>query len=374
MKLAVSKPTAAAGELKSVDVRQILVKRELKLSFTYHNRTNDIVKNYTADESAQLLADMLQTQFTSAKLFTTQEDIVLIKTSSGFEVRHIPPSQTQKAALSHDRAKKRLIQGANNSYLHALGVTDVRGNVHQNMQDKFRQINKYVEILDGLLKRLPSSDDLQVVDMGSGKGYLTFALYDHLVNHLGKQATIVGVEYRAELVKQCNDVAKAAGFSGLTFVQGSIAEYDCARTDIMIALHACDTATDDAIHKAVMAKASLIVVAPCCHKQIRREMTGKQPPQALDFLMKFGTYMERLAEMVTDGMRAQLMELCGYRTNLFEFISDAHTPKNVMIVATKLPSPLSEKEAGILRASLDKTKQRFGIAYHHLERLFSTGQ
>jgi hypothetical protein len=194
-------------------------------------------------------------------------------------------------------------------------------------------------------------------------------LYDYLTHTLKMKVELVGVEFRAELVVQCNGIAQAAGFRGLRFVEGSIAAYDCQGADVVIALHACDTATDDAIAKAVNANASLIVVAPCCHKQIRRAI--QQTPAGLSFLMKYGTYVERISEMVTDGLRAQLMELSGYRTNLFEFISDAHTPKNVMIVATKLANALKEKEQAALRASIAQTKADFGIVAHALERLLS---
>lgn len=203
--------------------------------------------------------------------------------------------------------------------------------------------------------------------MGAGKGYLTFALYDYLTHILQLQAEVVGVEYRDDLVQQCNAIAQSSQFTGLHFVQGSIADFDCAEADVVIALHACDTATDDAIAKAIHTNAALIVVAPCCHKQIRRAMTPASN-QPLEFLLQYGTYAERIAEMVTDGMRAELMALHGYRTNLFEFIADAHTPKNVMITAVKSPILDANKRAA-LQTSLAKTKVQFGIAYHQLERL-----
>jgi SAM-dependent methyltransferase len=361
-----SKPTAQAGDLTAIDIRPIMVKRELKLSFTYHHRTRDVVKNLPPHEGLTMLRALLMEQFTAARLCTTQADTALKKTPTGFALTRHPPTHTTPPDMSHDRAKQRLITSADKPYLHALGIADAKGAVYKNAQDKFRQINKYIEVLDGLLKQLAPRETLRIVDMGAGKGYLTFALYDHLVHNLKRSAEIIGVEYRADLVAQCNAIAQAAQFKGLRFVQGSIADHDCAGADIVIALHACDTATDDAIAKAVRAGASLIVVAPCCHKQIRREMDKADAPSPLPFLMRYGTYVERIAEMVTDGLRAQLMEMQGYRTNLFEFISDAHTPKNVMIVATKLAAPPSDTAA--LRAQIAETKAQFGISYHALER------
>ncbi len=367
VKLAISKPTPTAGDLKSIDIRPIMVKRELKLSFTYHHQTRDVVKNYPPHEAAELVSAQLQEHFRAAKLQTTQGDVQMSYVGGQYQLKRHAASVTATPELSHDRAKQRLLTSENKPYLHALAITDAKGVVYKNAQDKFRQINKYIEILDGLIRDLPPRECLRIVDMGAGKGYLTFALYDYLTHTLNMNVEVVGVEFRADLVAQCNDIAQAAQFKGLRFVEGSIADYDCAGADVVIALHACDTATDDAIAKAVKANTSLIVVAPCCHKQIRRAMT--QTPDGLAFLMKHGTYTERLSEMVTDGMRAQLMELSGYRTNLFEFISDAHTPKNVMIVATKLAAPLKEKEIAALRASLQQTKTDFGIEAHQLEKL-----
>jgi SAM-dependent methyltransferase len=367
VKLSLAKPTSTAGDLKSIDIRPILVKRVLKLSFTYHHTTNDVVKNFSPAESMGLIAMQLAEHFRAAKLMTTEADFQLNHVGGNYQLKRSAPTQTKPPEMSHDRAKQRLIESSDKPYLHALGITDAKGVVLKTAQDKFRQINKYIEILEGLLKQLPARETLRIVDMGAGKGYLTFALYDYLTTTLKINAQVVGVEFRPALVGQCNDIAQASQFKGLRFVEGSIADYDCAGADVVIALHACDTATDDAIAKAVRAGAQLVVVAPCCHKQIRRAMKGEA--EGLEFLMRFGTYTERMAEMVTDGLRAQLMELAGYRTNLFEFIGGEHTPKNVMIVATKLPVPLAAKDAEKLRGSIADEKKHFGIGAHYLEGL-----
>lgn len=367
VKLTLSKPTSTAGDLKSIDIRPIMVKRELKLSFTHHHRTNDVVKNHPPQEAAALVVAQLEEHFRAAHLMTTSGDYQLSHGQAGYSVKQLPPSQSATPELAHDRAKQRVIETKGKAYLHALGITDAKGEVYKNAQDKFRQIDKYIELLEVRLRDLPTGK-LRIVDMGAGKGYLTFALYDYVTSVLKREVEIIGVEYRADLVEKCNGIAKAAGFKGLRFVEGSIAEYDCAGADVVIALHACDTATDDAIAKAVKAGAALIVVAPCCHKQIRKSMGKLNSEHALAPMLQYGTYVERMAEMVTDGLRAQLMELSGYSTNLFEFVSDAHTPKNVMIVATKSAKPA---DATKLRASIERTKAEFGIAQHHLEKLLA---
>jgi hypothetical protein len=369
VKLDLRKPTAQAGDMKSVDLRLIMVKRELKLSFTYHHQTRDIVKNYSVSESASLLAKLVGRKFLFARLYALTGDMHLASQPAGFTLTTSAASHDKLPELDHNRTKSRLIGSAGKPYLHALGLTNIAGHVHKNAQDKFRQINKYVEILDGLVKQLNSREKLRIVDMGAGKGYLTFALHDHLTNRLGLAAEVIGVEQRQDLVTLCNGIAAANDYAGLRFEQGSIAQFDCSGADIVVALHACDTATDDAINKAVRADASLIVVAPCCHRQIRREMEKSNDDGSLAFLTRFGTYVERIAEMVTDGLRAQILELHGYRSNLFEFIGDAHTPKNVMIVAAKLPTPRSSPERDRIAASIAATKQKFGIRTHELERL-----
>ena len=178
-------------------------------------------------------------------------------------------------------------------------------------------------------------------------------------------AKVTGVEYRKDLVDLCNDIASQSGFENLSFVQGSIEDYDASKADMLIALHACDTATDDAIAKGIAADAALIIVAPCCHKQIRAEMENSKRENDLDFLLRHGTFMERQAEMVTDGLRSLILEYFGYTTKLFEFISDAHTPKNVMIVARR--NGKAQRKSPVVAERIAAVKTYFGIRRHHLE-------
>lgn len=369
VKLTLSKPTPAAADLKSIDIRPILIKRELKLSFTYHHKTRDIVKNYNPTETTGHLVKLMGPTFTASRLSTTEVDLHLSANGKTYALATHAATQTAAPSLSHDKPKQRLLTPTGKAYLHALGLTDASGAVLKSAQDKFRQINKYIEVLDNLVQQLPAKKPLRIVDMGAGKGYLTFALYDHLTSKLNLSVEVTGVEYRQDLVTLCNDLALADDFTHLKFVQGSIESFDCTGTDVVIALHACDTATDDAIAKAIKANASLIVVAPCCHKQIRREMAASAANPALDFMLKFGTYQERMAEMVTDALRAKFMELSGYTTNLFEFISADHTPKNVMIVASKLPAAPTAAHITHLKSLIADAKAHFGIKTHQLEKL-----
>ncbi|OIN87065.1 MAG: methyltransferase [Alphaproteobacteria bacterium CG1_02_46_17] len=347
--------------MRNIHIRKIKVKRQDKLSFTYRFKTRDIVKNYDFPDAFAMIEDALCDGFHSATLFTTQFDLVLekktLKTKAA-TVKEAPPSD-------HDRQKNRLISSEGKQYLYDLKITDDKGQVYKNAQDKFRQINKYIEILSGLIKNISPDQIKKIVDMGSGKGYLTFALYDYLLSQ-NINADVVGVEYRQDMVDLCNGIADKNDFIYLSFSQGTINDYDCSGANILIALHACDTATDDAIAKGLEADAELIVVAPCCHKQIRREIEQNKASNDLDFLLKYGTFLERQAEMVTDGLRAMILEYCGYSTKVFEFISDAHTPKNVLIVAARTNK---EKHDPQILEKIKAAKTYFGIGHHHLEKV-----
>ncbi len=349
-------------ELKQIHIRRILVKRQEVLSFTYRYKTRDIVKNYPFAEAEDLIGEMLERDFLTATLFTTAFDLVYDGQKNSLSKKEATHKET---SLDHDRNKTRQL-GAQSPWLHLLGITDKDGKVRKDAQDKFRQIDKYIETLSAQLKNIDISQGVRVADMGAGKGYLTFALYDYLTNKLGVKAEVIGVEYRADLVDLCNKIAGQCEYTGLKFIQGTIADYRAKDINVLIALHACDTATDDAIAKGVKAGAELIVVAPCCHKQIRREIETHKAKNPLDFLLRHGTFLERQAEMVTDGLRALLLEYEGYSTKVFEFISDAHTPKNVMIVAILNPKA-KQHDAGIL-TKIKEAKDYFGITVHHLEK------
>ena len=355
--------------LRNIYVKKILIKRVENLNFTYRYKTRDIVKNYVNDEGIKLIKESIENGFKIATLFTNEFDLVLehLNNQKVTLRRKSPSNKNTEISLYHDHNKKRLIESQGKGYLHELKISDAEGNVYKNAQDKYKQINHYVEILSPLIKEITSDKLKKVVDMGSGKGYLTFALYDYLTNVLKLNPSVVGVEFRPDMVELCNNIAQKTGFSDLQFVEGTIEDYDSKDTNILIALHACDTATDDAIYKGITAQADLIVVAPCCHKQIRREMEKNKASNELDFLTKYGIFLERQAEMVTDGIRAMVLEYFGYKTKVFQFISDAHTPKNVLVVGIK--GKINAKKQAEILDKLKVTKEYFGIGYHHLERL-----
>ena len=349
-------------ELKNIDVKKIVAKGGEKFSFTFHYKTRDIIKNQIQPEALDNLRTALRDEFRSAQLATTAFDLSFERNGDKVRLKRTEAVGREAPSTEHDRTKNRPLAAADKPYLHALRITGKDGQVRSDAQDKFRQINKMVEIFAPLIQAI-GSDRPRIVDMGAGKGYLDFALYDFLQG----KAEITGVEMRPKLVEDGNATAAASGFDSLSFVPGTIIDYDATGADAIIALHACDTATDDAIFKGIAAGASLIAVAPCCHKQVRREMEAGTPAEQLQVMLRHGIFLERQAEMVTDTLRALLLELSGYRTKVFEFVSDAHTPKNNLIVAEKDWRVGRDRDA-VLQQIRD-VKAMFGVRQHYLEGL-----
>lgn len=360
VKITVSKPVFNSNDLVNVYVKKVMLKDKTNLSLTYHYKTNDQVKNFPIDQGIKQIGDLMQ-DFRNAVLFTTKSDYTFQKSKKG--KGHI---SCQKASFIdapldiHDRTKqKRAEQGR--GYLQLIGVTDKHGKVIPKMTDKYRQINKYLEVMEGLIKSTTLTKQVNIVDMGSGKGYLTFALYDYLYNKLNLSVKITGIELRQELVSYCNNTAKKAGFEHLSFVCQRIDTFDNDQIDILIALHACDTATDDAIYKGILSEAALIICAPCCHKQIRQQLKGKEQT---DPILKYGIFKERQYEMVTDTIRALIMEKKQYQSKIFEFVSNEHTRKNVLLVGAKTDKSIDEIS---IDEKIDQIKQTYGIEEHYLE-------
>jgi hypothetical protein len=366
IRLVVSNPKDKSSDLKSVIVTLAQLKRGYRMNIVYRHTTRDITKNYEFSEGTGLIGGMIEKDFLNADLFTGKENVRLVTSPSGkIKVTVHEPTLQPVTEFSHDRVKPRLIKTVGNIYLRELGITNSNWEIRREMSDKFKQINRYIELLEPEIRDLSLTADYHVVDMGSGKGYLTFALYDYLANHLGKIPVMTGVEFREDLVQSCNAIAGKSGFERLKFISGTIENTVLDKIDILIALHACDTATDDAIYRGITSEASLIVCAPCCHKQIRKELnvTGE-----LRNIVKYGILKERQAEIITDAIRAMVLEAHGYRTKVFEFISTEHTPKNVMIVGRRAPGGNPEKEK--IFGEIAAIRAAFGIGKHYLEQLF----
>lgn len=361
VKITLSKPLYKSDGLHNLYIRLVEIKGELLFSCTYHYQSNDQVKNYNLKEIKTVLEELLNSKFKVGILFTLEEDFTIQFSKKGkASSRTTFPSFKNKPPQTHDKPKER--RAKLGKYLNLLGITNENDEVIPKMADKFKQINKYLEIIEGLIKNTKLPKNAQIVDMGSGKGYLTFALYDYLVNQRKIEVSITGIELRKELVEFCNETAVKCGFQNLKFEAKPIEQYK-NKIDVLIALHACDTATDDAIYKGLKSEAEIIITAPCCHKQIRQQLKGKEQESPI---LKYGIFKERQYEMVTDTIRALIMEKHQYNTNIFEFISNEHTRKNVMLTGVK-----SNKKSDIdgVQLKLNDLKNSFGIEEHFLEKL-----
>lgn len=366
IRLTLSKIRKGSDAATRVTIRPVVIKGKAQLSFVSQYPTKDITKNYSFAEAEKRISNLLETAYLIANLFTTEKQIILEMRRNGKATLRTQANKMTDdlPARSHDRKKKDWI--ADKRFLVELGILNSSGNVKKDKGDKYRQIKKFVEIVDGLLRQQPAladRDPLRIVDMGAGKGYLTFALYDYFTQTLNRPVKITGVELREALIEKGNAIAKALDYKGLRYESGFIQEYELPETDILLALHACDTATDDAIYKGIKARAELIICAPCCHKQIRRAITKSEDLQPI---LQHGILLERQAEIITDTIRALLLETQGYKTKIFEFISTEHTGKNLMIVGQKHERPVNTET---LLTQIASIKKRFGIDAHYLEKL-----
>jgi hypothetical protein len=356
MKATLGKYRGADETLRNLFLRPVTLKTGPHVAFVWRHATRDVTKNFAPEAALAELERLIGTDFLDAHLFTSSQNAQLETRPDGSaRIKVTPIAEQHHVGLeNHDRQKAYLIS-SDTPWLRALGITNDRGQPREGMADKFRQIQKFAELLAHLLAEAgwgrvvddlnissvappaPGSP-LHIVDMGSGKGYLTFAV----AALLGDRAKVQGIEARPALVELCNQVAADHGLAPrLSFTAGTIADASLEHLDVLIALHACDTATDDALARGIAAGARLLVVAPCCQKEIRPQL--KAPPVLADAL-QHGIFLERQAEFATDALRAQLLESAGYRTKVFEFISTEHTAKNLMIAGIKQNAPVKNKE------------------------------
>jgi len=365
IKLILSNRKDKSSDLKNIIATIVKVKVGYRLSFVYRHNTKDITKNYEFEEGIILIKAALNSEFYNAEITSNSENLSLVTTPNGkVRLKRSEPTLQPVATFNHNHVKERLIKTSENIYLRELGIINADWQVRHEMGDKYRQINRYIELLSPYFNDAKLKDNFHVADMGSGKGYLTFALYDYLTKNLSKNIKMTGVEFRDDLVKKCNEVAVKTDFKKLNFIKGTIAQAELESIDVLIALHACDTATDEAIYRGIKADASLIVVAPCCHKQIRQEFNVTNE---LSYVVNHGILKERQAEIITDSLRALIMESFGYKTKVFEFISTEHTPKNLMIVGRKIKSGVVNKDS--IMNNISAIKKLYGINKHHLETL-----
>jgi Methyltransferase domain len=388
-RLVLGQHTGADTTLERVLARPVHLRGQPHLQLVYRHRTRDITKNHTIPEALAVLAALIGPVFRNAHLFTDRQEAQFTFKEKGgrdkslLRVGRLSPAATAEvdhadgdapgASTAHNREKQRPLD-LHQPYWQDLGLATTQGTLVPAMARKWKQINKFAEIFAAALESsaLAQQDEIRVIDFGSGKAYLTFAMHEWLRRH-GKTPQVTGVELRAELVELCNQAAQRHGLTGLRFDAGDVRDYPTPQVDAMIALHACDTATDFALHLGLQAGARLIVCSPCCHKELRPQF---QLPAPLRPLLQHGVHLGQEAEMVTDSLRALLLDAAGYDTRVFEYVSLEHTNKNKMILAVRREPPAADDAEALAavqvhtRTALQQVedlKRFYGIRHHSLQ-------
>ena len=325
-----------------LQVRPVLVKGQMLYQVTRTEGTKEIHKNYEKAELISYLCTEMQENFRQLQLEGAKVRGTVLVSKKGrmsikTKVQNIQGKSREDFTpmLSHNRTKRYLLQeGVPVPWLIDLGVMSPDGKVKHSRYDKFKQLNRFLEFIQDILPKLPKEREIRIIDFGCGKSYLTFAMYYYLkvLNHYDIQVT--GLDLKADVIEHCSRLAEKYGYDKLQFLQGDIASYEGAdQVDMVVTLHACDTATDYALAKAVKWNASVILSVPCCQHELNRQVTNEM----LAPVLEYGILKERFATILTDGLRAQMLTTAGYDTQILEFIDMEHTPKNLLIRAVKNP-------------------------------------
>ena len=334
----------ADGAATKVRVKPVTLKGTLHYQFAYTVGPKELHENFEPDAAADKLAGSLSGEFRQGLLQTAEGDyqVLVSKKGKASILKHKATKPAPSPSLAHDRKKSYLLrEGEPAAFLVELGVMNAEGKVFAAKYDKFRQINRFLEMVEDVFPLLPSGKPLRIIDFGCGKSYLTFALYHYLVFCQNREVEITGLDLKEDVIAACRGLAERLGYRGLEFLRGDIAEYTGAtEADMVVTLHACDTATDAALEKAVRWNAKVILSVPCCQHELYGQL--KQP--ALDPMLDHGIIRERFAALATDSARARLLELVGYRTQILEFIDLEHTPKNLLIRAVRQEKPSPERQ------------------------------
>ena len=340
IRVILSNPSSKDGVIK-ICARPMLKNKSLLFQIEEYTKTQVFHKNLTAGDAGSYLTGKLssdassqtasfknalvETQSFTANVLVSKKGTITIKKKMNASAKQ------PKISLSHNRKKKYILEeGIPVPFLIDLGVMTQNGNIVNAHYDKFRQINRFLEYIEDILPSLPTGRELRILDFGCGKSYLTFAIYYYLKVLKGYPVRITGLDLKEDVIRHCNELAVKYGYDKLEFLCGDIAYYDgCSQVDMFVTLHACDTATDYALAKAVGWGAKVILSVPCCQHELNKQMKN----DLLSPVLHYGILKERMAALMTDGLRAQILEANGYRTQILEFIDMAHTPKNLLIRA-----------------------------------------
>ena len=342
-------------QTQKVKIRPVLIREELLFQETAYRGTQAFHENFTAEQLTDRICTALQEQFRqgefSAKtlqataLVSKKGKLTLKVKNSGKAPRTAASEEEELQALAHNRTKHYILEeGKPVDFLVGLGVQTPDGRVTRARFDKFRQINRYLEFIEDVIDELPKDRTIRIIDFGCGKSYLTFAMYYYLHELQHRDIQVTGLDLKTDVIQHCNELAEKLGYDRLKFERGDISTYDGTDVaDMVVTLHACDLATDYALDKAVKWGARVILAVPCCQHELNRQI--KCDP--LKPVLKYGIIKERVAALLTDALRANLLEQQGYETQILEFIDMEHTPKNLLIRAVKKNGMRPKKSADI---------------------------
>lgn len=325
-----------------LELRPVMVKGKRHLQFSFFDATQNIVKNYAGKTAVTELNRALDLPFRNFHIITQTETVQINLSKKGKAIVTRRANETpQPVDLAHDRMKNTILQeGEDIPFLRAIGVMREDGRIKANRRSKFQQINAFLKILSEIEEIAALPEPIRLVDFGCGSATLTFAAYHYLQNILGKQAQIVGVDGQEKLITRNAQIAQSLGWDSLTFEQGMIIDYEAASPpdhppDIVVALHACDTATDDTLAQGIRWQSQVIIAAPCCHHHLQVQLKERPSPPEFDAVLRYGLLHEHLGDVLTDAFRAAILRTMGYQVTVMQFISPDHTPKNLLLRAVR---------------------------------------
>lgn len=316
-----------------ISIRPVLIRSRRHWQFSYFDATRNVVANFTRSRLRRPLDEALDMSFAHIEVQSTGGDLHIRRTRKGkvLMTRGKPQPRPVAVDLTHDRSKDYLLPPAEHgAFLRAIGITDSRGQVRPTMQGKFAQVNEFLRIVDQTLADCPADAPTFMVDCGCGSAHLTFAAYHFLRNVRDRDVRVAGIDVKADLIHKCEALRDELGWQGLEFSAGAIADYQPpGPVEVVLSLHACDTATDEAIARGVRWASRVILAAPCCQHELHHQLAA----EAFRPLLRHGILRERLADLLTDTFRALALRIMGYRTAVVEFVSPEHTAKNLLIRA-----------------------------------------
>ncbi len=363
-RLVLSRPLAS-GTVQKVNVRPVQLQDGMRYQWTARINQQERHENLTPDQCLRRVTQQFGTAWGDLHWFADDGDFtVRFKPTMPATIKRKPPTQSAPTR-DHNQSRRYIIpDGHPCPFLIAAGIMTPEGKVKPKAYHKFRQINRYLELIADVLPALPAEGTLRVVDFGCGKSYLTFALHHFLTTTHRREVDIVGLDRKTDVIADCANTAHKLGCHGLRFREGDIATFvPTEAVHLAISLHACDTATDDMLAAAIRWNCDAILAVPCCQHELCQHWSGRLPG-----MTDYGLLKERFAAMATDALRARFLDCHGYRTQVVEFIETEHTPKNVLIRALKRSS--EDQGLAHARSAYDSLKQELGITSFHLERIF----